>query len=111
MKLTVRTQDQPLWLCFQPWASEYTVPPQTGVIVEFHGDPSELELMHHSDGITFFCLGRHPDVWSEAGEALLIFSAAMPPAPDGRSDPDALFQQVMNAAPSRGNAGNESSAR
>jgi hypothetical protein len=99
MKLTVRSQDEPLWLCFEPWANEYTVPPQTGVVIEFDVEQGGVELMHHADGITFFSLGRHPDVWGEDGEALLILSTVMPPTPDGLSDPDAVFKQVMQAVP------------
>jgi len=36
----------------------------------------------HAEGITFFSLGRHPDVRGEDGSDILILSDVMPRTPD-----------------------------
>lgn len=73
--LTVRADEQPVWLCFEPWASELT---------------------HHVEGITFLSFGRHPDIWSEDGEPLDIYSDSMPETPEG---PMSVFRFIMKAVP------------
>jgi hypothetical protein len=92
--LTIRTGTRSLWLCFEPWANEYTVPPDTAVVIHF---PTEaFELTHHPDGITFMSFGRHPDIWTEDGNPLEIFSDTMPETPDV---PEAAVRHVIAATP------------
>lgn len=93
-RLTIRTGERSLWLCFEPWATEHTVPPGTAVVIHF---PTEtFELTHHPDGITFMSLGRHPDIWSEDGKPLDILSDTMPETPDVSA---AVFRSFIAAAP------------
>ncbi|MFD1046219.1 multicopper oxidase domain-containing protein [Kibdelosporangium lantanae] len=75
--LTVRAEQHALWLCFEPWANEYTIPRGTTVVIHFNNE-STVETTHHAVGITFFTLGRHPDIWSEDDQPLEIFSDYMP---------------------------------
>ncbi|MEU7603835.1 hypothetical protein [Streptomyces sp. NPDC041003] len=75
-------QEEPLRLCFEPWANEYTVPPGLSVIVEFGDDGRPVEVVHEADGIIFHSGGLHPDVWSLDGEPLFVLSDTMPVSPD-----------------------------
>jgi hypothetical protein len=63
------------------WATEYTVPPGTAVVIHFNNE-TPVELTHHGNGITFMSFGRHPDIWSEDSRPLEIFSDTMPRTPD-----------------------------
>lgn len=93
--LTVRADEQPVWLCFEPWASEYTVAPGDAVVVKFPDGPP-AELTHHFEGITFLSFGRHPDIWSEDGEPLEIYSDSMPETPEVSLT---ALRFIMKAAP------------
>jgi hypothetical protein len=93
-ELTVRTEERSLWLCFEPWANEYTVAPHTAVVVRF---PSpQVELTHHPDGIVFLSFGRHPDIWSQDGQPLEIFSDVMPETPGALA---AAFRRIISIVP------------
>ena len=94
--LTVRTEQSSLWLCFEPWANEYTVPPHTAVVIHFAEPP--FELTHRPDGIIFLSLGRHPDVWSEDGQPLEIFSDYMPETPPIAAA-EAVVRRIVDAIP------------
>ncbi len=91
--LVVHADQRPVWLCFEPWASEYTVPVGTTVVVRFD---SSIELTHHPDGIVFMSFGRHPDICRPDGEPLEIFSDTMPPTPSVSVE---LMRFVMAAVP------------
>jgi hypothetical protein len=78
--LTVRAGQQPVWLCFEPWATEYTVAPGTAAVIRFPDDPP-AELTHHIEGITFLSFGRHPDIWSEDGRPIEVYSDTAPKTP------------------------------
>jgi hypothetical protein len=93
--LTVRANEQPVWLCFEPWASEYTVAPGGAVVVKFLDGPP-VELTHYPEGITFLSFGRHPDIWGEDGEPVEIYSDSMPETPEGSMT---ALRFIMNAAP------------
>ena len=69
-------------MCFEPWATEYIVTAGECVVVDFDVEQVPVEMEHQGDGIVFFSLGRHPDVWSEAGEPLLVWGDEMPRTPD-----------------------------
>jgi hypothetical protein len=94
-ELTIRTEQRSLWLCFEPWANEYTVPPHTAVVIHFPSAP--LELTHHPDGIIFISFGRHPDIWSHDGQPLEIFSDVMPETPPGVAEDAVGF--IIDAVP------------
>ncbi|GAA4528066.1 hypothetical protein [Amycolatopsis samaneae] len=94
-ELTIRAERRSLWLCFEPWANEYTVPPHTAVVVRFPGLP--VELTHHPDGITFLSFGRHPDIWSQDGRPLEIFSNHMPETPPDVAEE--AVRRVIGAVP------------
>jgi hypothetical protein len=96
MNLVVRAEQQSLWLCFEPWATEYTLLPGTTVVVRF-GDEIPLEVTHHSDGMTFFSLGPHPDLYAEDGTAVEIFSEHLPETPPELSAE--MFRTVMELMP------------
>jgi hypothetical protein len=98
--LKISTAEEPLWLCFEPWANEYTVPSGTTIVIVFDTEQAPVEVMHHADGITFFSLGRHPDIYSDDGCPLEILSETMPSTPtDLSSDPAAVFKTIMSLAP------------
>jgi hypothetical protein len=98
--LRISAGDEPLWLCFEPWATGYTVPAQTTVVVMFDTDQTPVEMVHRPDGVTFFSLGTHPDVWSATGQPLELFSEVMPVTPsDLSTDAGSLFKLVMSAVP------------
>ncbi|MDX8144845.1 hypothetical protein SK854_22230 [Lentzea sp. BCCO 10_0061] len=80
MNLVVRAEHQSLWLCFEPWANQHTLLPGTSVVVRFPPD-TEVEVVHHRDGMTFFNVGAHPDLYEEDGTALEIYSEYMPVFP------------------------------
>ncbi|MFJ5988853.1 hypothetical protein [Lentzea sp. NPDC092896] len=80
MNLVVRAEHQSLWLCFEPWANQHTLLPGTSVVVRFP-DEVAVEVVHHHDGMTFFNVGPHPDLYAEDGTALEIYSEYMPPFP------------------------------
>lgn len=80
MNLVVRAEEQSLWLCFEPWASEYTLLPGAAVVVRF-SDEIAPEITHHRDGMTFFSVGAHPDLYAEDGTAIEIYSEWLPPWP------------------------------
>ncbi|MDT7788055.1 MAG: hypothetical protein QOF58_6474 [Pseudonocardiales bacterium] len=46
------------------------------LVVRF-GDEVSVEVVHHRDGMTFFSLGPHPDLYAEDGEAVEIYSEYM----------------------------------
>lgn len=98
--LTVPAGDLPVWLCFEPWATEYTVAPNTTVVIKFDAG-TEVELTSHVEGITFMSLGRHPDIWSAGGEPLEIYSETMPETPAGISGE--LFGWIRTAVPPKPN--------
>jgi hypothetical protein len=77
---TMRSDENPLWLCFEPWGTEHTFAAGTAVVLKFD-DLAPVELTHHDVGITFVSLGRHPDIFSENGEPLEIYSDTMPEIP------------------------------
>jgi hypothetical protein len=93
--LTIRALEQPLWLCFEPWATEYTVPLGRTAVVRFPRDIA-IEVNHHADGITFMTSGCHPDVYSETGDPLLVYSDTMPETP---ADMMEKFRVIMAAVP------------
>ncbi|MFE5207796.1 hypothetical protein [Streptomyces sp. NPDC056600] len=95
-RLTVRAEERDVWLCFEPWATEHTVPAGTSVVVEFDGVRSVLEMQHHPEGITFFSNGLHPDLRGEDGSEVLILSDVMPPTPDVS---DQAFRNIMSMVP------------
>lgn len=80
MNLVVRAEQQPLWLCFEPWANQYTLLPGTSIVVRFPDDVL-VEVVHHRDGMTFFNVGAHPDLYGEDGTAVEIYSEYMPVFP------------------------------
>ena len=80
MNLVVRAEQQSLWLCFEPWGSEYTLLPGAAVVIKFGGD-IHPEVTHHRDGLIFFSLGPHPDLYAEDGTAIEIYSEWLPPWP------------------------------
>jgi hypothetical protein len=94
--LTLRAGPQPLWLCFEPWATEYTVAPNTAVVIKFDRQ-TPIELAHHPNGITFISFGCHPDIWSADGEPVEIFSEFMPETPSGLGAE--AFRPIMTAVP------------
>ena len=94
-ELTIRTEQRSLWLCFEPWANEYTVPPHTVVVVHFPSPP--IELTHQHDGIIFMSFGRHPDIRSQDGQPVEIFSDIMPETPPGIAE--SAFRSVISAVP------------
>jgi hypothetical protein len=95
-RLRISAGDEPLWLCFEPWADEFTVPAGTCVVIDF---PSlgEVELAHRPDGIVFFTMGAHPDVWSLDGDPLYVVSHEAPHTPTGT--PEAVVRHIMAAVP------------
>ncbi|ALG14147.1 hypothetical protein [Kibdelosporangium phytohabitans] len=95
--LTVRADRQPLWLCFEPWANEYTVPADTTVVIHFD-DKLPIEVTHHPDGMTFFSGGKHPDIYAEDGSPLEILSDVMPEPPGVALD---ALRAVIAATPPR----------
>ena len=95
-RLTIRADEQDVWLCFEPCATEHTVPAGTSVVVEFDGVRSVLEMQHHREGITFFSNGLHPDLRGEDGSDVLILSDVMPPTPDVS---DQAFRNIMSIVP------------
>lgn len=95
-RLTVRAGERDVWLCFEPWATEHTVPAGTSVVVAFDGVRSVLEMRHHPEGITFFSNGLHPDLHAEDGSDVLILSNVMPPTPDVS---DQEFRTIMSIVP------------
>lgn len=80
MNLVVRAEQQSLWLCFEPWANQYTLLPGTAVLVRFPPD-KQVEVVHHHDGMTFYSAGPHPDLYAEDGTAVEIYSEYMPEFP------------------------------
>lgn len=96
MNLVVRAEHQSLWLCFEPWANQYTLLPGTAVLVRFPPD-TPVEVTHHRDGMTFFSLGAHPDLYAEDGSAVEIYSEYMPVF--GEDMPIAALRHVMEAVP------------
>ncbi len=91
--LTFRAGPRPLPLCFEPWATEFTVEPQTAVLIEFDSEVAPVEVAHHPDGVTFLSFGRHPDVFGEEGEPLQILSDTMPETPS--EVPIDAFRAIM----------------
>lgn len=96
MNLVVRAEQQSLWLCFEPWANEYTLLPGSAVVIRFGGDVP-VEVVHHRDGMTFFSLGPHPDLYAEDGTAVEIYSEYMPEFPVDL--PIAALKHVMEVVP------------
>jgi hypothetical protein len=96
MNLLVRAEHQSLWLCFEPWANQYTLLPGTSVVVRFP-DEAAVEVVHHRDGMTFFSLGEHPDLYGEDGSAVEIYSEYMPIF--GADLPIAALRRVMEVVP------------
>lgn len=96
MNLVVRAEEQSLWLCFEPWATEYTLLPGAAVVVRF-GDEIPVEVVHHRDGMTFFSMGPHPDLYAEDGTALEIYSEYLPPTPPELSAE--MFRAVVDLMP------------
>ena len=94
-ELTIRAGQTPVWLCFEPWATEYTVGPGMTVVVRFN-NRSPVEMTHHVQGITFMSLSRHPDIWDADGTPLEIFSDVMPEVPDVSI---AAIRNIMAAVP------------
>jgi hypothetical protein len=80
VNLVVRAEHQSLWLCFEPWANQHALLPGTSVVVRFP-DEAAVEVVHHRDGMTFFNVGPHPDLYAEDGTALEIYSEYMPAFP------------------------------
>ncbi|MFV2179836.1 hypothetical protein ACFHW2_28470 [Actinomadura sp. LOL_016] len=91
-------EDRPLWLCFEPWANEYTLEPGMNAVICF--PTTEIEMTHVEGGIVFFTMGVHPDVWGANGEELLIWSDDMPPTPD-TPNAEAITRLAMAAVPPR----------
>jgi len=81
-RLRVRAGGEPLWLCFEPWATDYTIAADTCVVIEFDSEQAPVEITHQNDGMVFFSLGRHPDIWSDDGLPLLVWGDDMPRTPD-----------------------------
>lgn len=94
--LVVRADQQSLWLCFEPWATEYTALPGTTVVIRFNNE-TPVEIVHHNEGMTFFTLGRHPDLYDEDGAPVEIYSEYLPETPSGI--PMDLIRYVMEAVP------------
>ncbi|MFD0899246.1 hypothetical protein [Actinomadura sediminis] len=91
-------EDRPLWLCFEPWANEYTLEPGMEAVICF--PTTEIEMTHVEAGIVFFTMGAHPDVWGATGEELLIWSDDMPPTP-GTPNAEAITRLAMASVPPR----------
>lgn len=96
MNLTVRAEQQSLWLCFEPWATEHTLLPGAAVVIRF-GDGIPVEITHQRDGMIFFSLGAHPDLYAEDGSALEIYSEWMPDTPTELSAE--MFRTVLGLMP------------
>ncbi|SES25017.1 hypothetical protein [Lentzea albida] len=96
MNLLVRAEHQALWLCFEPWANQHTLLPGNAVVVRFPPDTA-VEVAHHLDGMTFFSLGPHPDLYAEDGEAVEMYSEYMPVCPADL--PIAALRHVMEIVP------------
>ncbi|MFD4643575.1 hypothetical protein ACFWN2_40140 [Lentzea sp. NPDC058436] len=96
MNLLVRAEQQSLWLCFEPWANQYTLLPGNTVLVRFPPD-TQVEVVHHRDGMTFFNLGPHPDLYAEDGSAVEIYSEYMPVF--GADLPIDVLRHVMEVVP------------
>ncbi|TWP46481.1 hypothetical protein FKR81_35545 [Lentzea tibetensis] len=94
--LVLRADQQSLWLCFEPWATEYTALPGTTIVIRFHNE-TPVEVAHHRDGMTFFTLGRHPDLYAEDGTPVEIYSEYLPETPKGV--PISGFRFIMEAVP------------
>ncbi|MEU5995215.1 hypothetical protein ABZ806_40085 [Spirillospora sp. NPDC047418] len=75
VRLLVHSQEQPLTLIFEFWATEYVLDPHKSVVVELDNpDPHHPpEIGHLSDGICFWSSGDHPSVWTLQGESIEIF--------------------------------------
>jgi hypothetical protein len=95
-RVTLRAREKDLWLCFEPWATEHTVPAGSSVVVEFDGARSILEMEHHPEGVPFLSNGLHPDLRGEDGSDILILSDTMPPTPDVS---DRALRNVMSIVP------------
>ncbi|MDX8035582.1 hypothetical protein SK803_35715 [Lentzea sp. BCCO 10_0856] len=96
MNLVVRAEQQSLWLCFEPWANQYTLLPGASIVVRFDDDVS-VEVVHHRDGMTFFNVGAHPDLYAEDGTAVEIYSEYMPVFPADL--PLEVLRHVMEVIP------------
>lgn len=92
-RLTIRAGEEDVWLCFEPWATEHTVPARSSVVVDFGGTRSIVEMEHHPEGITFFSNGLHPDLRGEDGSDILVLSDVMPPTPDVSEQ---AFRNIMS---------------
>jgi len=77
-RLLIVADEKPLLLCFEFWASEYTVAAGSGVIVRFDDKGPPIEVVHGPDGITFFSSGAHPEIWTRNGEPLPELNGSMP---------------------------------
>jgi hypothetical protein len=93
--LLIRSEQNPLWLCFEPWATEHTVPPNTAVVLKFDG---AVEFTHHTYGITFVSFGKHPDILAENGDPIEIYSDTMPEALAELAEG---FRTIMSIVPPR----------
>jgi hypothetical protein len=93
----LRAEQNPLWLCLEPWGTEHTVPPNTAVVLVFD-NPTPVEFTHHSDGITFVSFGKHPDILTEGGEPIEIYSDSMPEASLAMAEG---FRMIMGIVPPR----------
>ncbi|MBP2325506.1 hypothetical protein JOF56_005891 [Kibdelosporangium banguiense] len=101
--LLLRTEQNPLWLCFEPWGTEHTIAPNTAVLLEFYS-PTPVELTHHTDGITFVSFGRHPDIRAENGDPVEIYSDTMPESPIELAEG---FRMIMGIVPPRPSWGSD----
>lgn len=54
--------------------------PGAAVVIKFGGD-MHPEVTHHHDGMIFFSLGPHPDLYAEDGSAIEIYSEWLAPWP------------------------------
>lgn len=70
----------PLRLTFEMSRTEYVIPADEWVEVEFDVWVSKLlpSLIHHEDGITFVGAGAHPTVWKD-GRLMPVTEARRPP--------------------------------
>jgi hypothetical protein len=95
--LVLRAEQNPLWLCFEPWATEHTVAPNTAVVLKFDS-PTPVEFTHHGHGMTFVSFGKHPDILAEDGQPIEIYSDTMPEAPTELAEG---FRMIMDVVPPR----------
>lgn len=98
MNLLVRAEHQALWLCFESWATQYTLLPGTAVLVRFPPD-KPVEVVHHHDGMTFFSMGPHPDLYAEDGTPMEIYSAYMPEFPAELEQHMDVLRHVVEIVP------------